>query len=64
MASLSVFEDKAGADESVKFAHKWIEETAPNLGTRRRSPRATLSRPTRSRRPYATTLAADARLFF
>jgi hypothetical protein len=25
MASLSVFEDKAGADESVKFAHKWIE---------------------------------------
>ena len=31
MASLSVFEDKAGADESVKFAHKWIEETAPNL---------------------------------
>jgi hypothetical protein len=31
MASLSVFEDKAGADESVKFAHKWIEETAPHL---------------------------------
>ena len=31
MASLSVFEDKAGADESVKFAHQWIEETAPNL---------------------------------
>ena len=31
MASLSVFEDKAGADESVKFAHKWIEENAPNL---------------------------------
>ena len=26
-----VFEDKAGADESVKFAHKGIEETAPNL---------------------------------
>ena len=31
MASLSVFEDKAGADESVTFAHKWIEENAPNL---------------------------------
>jgi hypothetical protein len=31
MASLSVFEDKAGADESVKFAHRWIEETAPGL---------------------------------
>jgi hypothetical protein len=31
MASLSVFEDKAGADESVKFAHKWIEENAPDL---------------------------------
>jgi len=31
MASLSVFEYKAGADESVKFAHKWIEENAPNL---------------------------------
>ena len=31
MASLSVFEDKAGADESVKFARKWIEENAPNL---------------------------------
>jgi hypothetical protein len=30
MASRSVFEDKAGADESVKFAHKWIERT-PNL---------------------------------
>jgi hypothetical protein len=31
MASLSVFEDKSGADESVKFAHQWIQETAPNL---------------------------------
>jgi hypothetical protein len=31
MASLSVFEDKGGADESVKFAHQWIEENAPNL---------------------------------
>jgi hypothetical protein len=31
MASLSVFEDKAGADESVKFAHQWIEDNAPNL---------------------------------
>jgi hypothetical protein len=31
MASLSVFEDKAGADESVKFAHQWIVDNAPNL---------------------------------
>jgi hypothetical protein len=32
MASLSVFEDKAGADESVKFAHQWIEgERAQSL---------------------------------
>jgi hypothetical protein len=55
MASLSVFEDKAGADESVKFAHKWIEETAPNLFPNPpRVTEATLSRPTRSRRPYTT----------
>ena len=27
MASLSVFEDKAGAEESVKFAHQWIAES-------------------------------------
>jgi hypothetical protein len=31
MASLSVFEDKAGADESVTFAHQWIIDNAPNL---------------------------------
>jgi hypothetical protein len=31
MASLSVFEDKAGADESVKFARQWIVDNAPNL---------------------------------
>src|SRR5262245_4669635 len=31
MASLSVFEDKAGADESVKFAHQWIVDNAPDL---------------------------------
>ena len=31
MASLSVFEDKAGADESVAFAHQWIQENAPAL---------------------------------
>ena len=31
MASLSVFEDKEGADKSVEFAHDWIVETAPNL---------------------------------
>ena len=31
MASLSVFEDKEGADKSVEFAHDWIVENAPNL---------------------------------
>jgi hypothetical protein len=31
MASLSVFEDKAGADESVRLAHQWIEDNAPGL---------------------------------
>ena len=31
MASLSVFEDKEGADKSVELAHDWIVETAPNL---------------------------------
>ena len=31
MASLSVFEDKAGADESVKFANQRIVDNAPNL---------------------------------
>ena len=31
MASLSVFDDKAGADESVKLAHQWIEDNAPGL---------------------------------
>jgi hypothetical protein len=31
MASLSVFDDKVGADESVTFAHQWIEENAPDL---------------------------------
>ena len=31
MASLSVFENKDGADESVKLAHQWVEENAPGL---------------------------------
>jgi hypothetical protein len=31
MASLSVFEDKAGADASVAFAHKWVAENGPHL---------------------------------
>jgi hypothetical protein len=31
MASLSVFDDRAGADESVTLAHQWIEDNAPGL---------------------------------
>ena len=31
MASLSVFEDKAGADESVRVAHQWVQENAAAL---------------------------------
>ena len=31
MASLSVFEDKAGADESVIVAHQWVEDNAAAL---------------------------------
>ena len=31
MASLSVFDDKEGADRSVALAHDWIVETAPGL---------------------------------
>jgi hypothetical protein len=31
MASLSVFDDKAGADESVKLAHQWVAEHAAAL---------------------------------
>ena len=31
MASLSVFEDKAGADESVTLAQRWVQENAASL---------------------------------
>ncbi len=31
MASLSVFDDKAGADGSVQLAHTWVEVNAPGL---------------------------------
>jgi hypothetical protein len=31
MASLSVFDDKDGADESVRLAHEWVAENAAEL---------------------------------
>jgi hypothetical protein len=31
MASLSVFDDQAGADESVRLAHDWVQENAAAL---------------------------------
>ena len=31
MASLSVFDDQAGADESVRLAHDWVRENAATL---------------------------------
>jgi hypothetical protein len=31
MASLSVFDDQAGADESVRVAHGWVAENAAAL---------------------------------
>ena len=31
MASLSLFEDQAGADRSVEVAHAWVAENAPSL---------------------------------
>ena len=31
MASLSVFEDKDGADKSVEWAHDWVRENAAEL---------------------------------
>jgi hypothetical protein len=31
MASLSVYEDRAGADESVRIAHDWVRENAAAL---------------------------------
>ena len=30
-ASLSVFDDKDGADESVRLAHQWVQENAAAL---------------------------------
>ena len=31
MASLSVFDDQTGADESVRLAHEWVQENAAAL---------------------------------
>ena len=31
MASLSVYEDQAGADESVRVAHDWVRDNAATL---------------------------------
>jgi hypothetical protein len=31
MASLSVFEDQTGADQSVELAHEWVRENAAEL---------------------------------
>ena len=31
MASLSVFDDQTGADESVRIAHDWVRENAATL---------------------------------
>ena len=31
MASMSVYEDQAGADESVRIAHGWVAENASTL---------------------------------
>jgi hypothetical protein len=31
MASLSVYEDQAGADESVRIAHDWVRDNAATL---------------------------------
>ena len=31
MASLSVFEDREGADKSVEIAHSWVAENAPTM---------------------------------
>jgi hypothetical protein len=31
MASMSVYEDQAGADESVRIAHDWVVENASTL---------------------------------
>jgi len=30
--SVSVYQDKAGADESIKKAREWIQKNAPNTG--------------------------------
>jgi len=34
MASLSVYENREGADRSVEIAHQWVAETAPHLFTK------------------------------
>ena len=49
MASLSVFEDKAGADESVTVAHQWVEDPLLRSSqSRRELPRDRRWRATRS----------------
>ena len=37
--SVSVYQDKAGTDESIRVARDWIAKNASNLGTAVRPPR-------------------------